>query len=380
MKILHLIDSGGLYGAEKMLLSLVSQQVIKGLSPLILSVGEPNVTEKKIETEAIRLNLPIKIWRMTPGLNLKEASKIKSWAQENGFEILHSHGFKFNVLMGLLGVRNTIPLVTTLHGYIKAPRFTKAWIYEVLDRFALSRINGIVTVSESIAQEIPLFCKKSKLVRTINNGLFLEGIKIESEAALSEKELEFFVNHNPVILGVGRLSKEKGFEHLISAFKRIRELWPNAGLLIAGEGPSRDALTEILISSKLESSVLMPGYCENVPSIMSRSSLLVISSSTEGLPITLLEALVARLPVVATDVGEIPYVLNDGECGLLIGSGQNLESKIFDSIIRILGDRFESERRSEIGYNRVFEKFSSESMERSYCEFYREVLGLPPVV
>ena len=75
MKVLHLIDSGGLYGAEKMLLSLVQEQVSQGLEPMILSAGEPGIDVKPIETEAKRKGLPLTPWRMSPGLNLKSHGK-----------------------------------------------------------------------------------------------------------------------------------------------------------------------------------------------------------------------------------------------------------------------------------------------------------------
>jgi len=76
VKVLHLIDSGGLYGAEKMLLGLVSEQLKLGLYPLILSAGAPGIEEKALEAEARRLGLPLKLWRMKPGFNLKESLTI----------------------------------------------------------------------------------------------------------------------------------------------------------------------------------------------------------------------------------------------------------------------------------------------------------------
>jgi hypothetical protein len=101
LKVLHLIDSGGLYGAEKMLLSLVQEQLKQGLDPMILSAGEPGTDEKPIEAEARNKGLPVTAWRMAPGLNLKESWKILKWAQDNKYQLLHSHGFKFNVLLGM---------------------------------------------------------------------------------------------------------------------------------------------------------------------------------------------------------------------------------------------------------------------------------------
>ena len=157
MKVLHLIDSGGLYGAEKMLLSLVQEQVSQGLEPMILSAGEPGIDVKPIETEAKRKGLPLTPWRMSPGLNLKESWKILKWAQKNNYDLLHSHGFKFNVLLGMYpeSLRH-IPMVVTLHGYVHAPRYSKMWLYESLDRFAIRRMRGVVLVGEAMKKELSL--------------------------------------------------------------------------------------------------------------------------------------------------------------------------------------------------------------------------------
>ena len=99
MKVLHLIDSGGLYGAEKMLLALVKAQLSQGLEPMILSAGELTIPQKPLEIEATRLGLPVIPWRMKPGFNIGESRKILKWAVANDYDILHSHGFKFNVLL-----------------------------------------------------------------------------------------------------------------------------------------------------------------------------------------------------------------------------------------------------------------------------------------
>lgn len=118
-----------------------------------------------------------------------------------------------------------------------------------------------------------------------------------------------------MVLGVGRLSREKGFDRLIKAFSDLKQKYPTSGLIIVGEGAFRrqfEALTEQL---DVKGDVLMPGYCDKVPSLLKCSTVLVMPSLTEGLPITLLEAMALRVPVVASAVGEIPRVLGNGEGG-----------------------------------------------------------------
>lgn len=374
MKILHLIDSGGLYGAEKMLLALVGQQQRQGLSPMIFSAGEQGIEEKPLEAEARRLGLPVTPWRMRPGFNLSGAREIVQWAQENGFELLHSHGYKFNVLMGLLPLSlRKLPLVTTLHGYVKAPRYTKSWLYELLDRLILPRVQQVVVVSESMKTQIPQSLARSDKVSVIVNGLAIDAVLRNSKSPVDEYLKDFFSKHRQVVLGVGRLSREKGFDRLIHAFARLLASDPDAGLLIVGEGGRRQELERLISDLKLDKSVLMPGYVDNVSAVMAKASVLCLPSHTEGLPITLLEGMAVGIPVVASSVGEMPSVLGEGMGGKVLKdlSASSLvgglreamaaDGKIQDSIIW--------------AREQVQNCYSDKAMAANYLQVYQRVLS-----
>ena len=117
-----------------MLLALVEEQVKQGLEPIILSAGNLGVEKKSLELEAEKLGLSVKIWRMKPGLNFKEAWKIIKWAKAEGVNVLHSHGYKFNILMGCFSwCANRIPLLVTVHGYTAAERYSSMWLNQCLD-------------------------------------------------------------------------------------------------------------------------------------------------------------------------------------------------------------------------------------------------------
>ena len=374
MKVLHLIDSGGLYGAEKMLLSLVAEQVKLGLKPLILSAGVPEIEEKAIEAEARRLGLPLIPWRMKPGFNPWGSLSVIRWAQAEGFELFHSHGYKFNVLIGLWPeVWRKIPQVTTLNGYGKGSSFSKSWIYEILDRVVLRKMNYVVLVAEAMKKDIPPGLVSSNRTTVISNGLdtvqLMEAGKEPLDACLES----FVHKHSPVLLGVGRLSYEKGFDRLVRAFNTVKGEHPSAGLVIIGEGDQRDRLEQHIRESGLADSVCMPGYYNNVPALMARSDLLCMPSRTEGLPITLLEAMAVGLPVCASDVGEIRWVLGEGKGGIIseVGGDTDLANDILQSLV-------EEERMAapvEWSKQRVGDIYSASQMAKKYAEVYEKVLG-----
>jgi glycosyltransferase involved in cell wall biosynthesis len=131
----------------------------------------------------------------------------------------------------------------------------------------------------------------------------------------------FEAGQPPVVLAVGRLTKQKDFPTLIRAFARVRQTRP-AKLLILGEGPDRPALEDLVNQLGLEDDVAMPGFVENPYAYMSRASLYILSSRWEGLPTVLIEALYCGPPIIATDCPSGPReILADGQHGLLIPVG-----------------------------------------------------------
>lgn len=374
MKILHLIDSGGLYGAEKMLLELVREQIKSGLSPLILSAGEPAQPEKPLEQAARELGLPLVSWRMKPGFNLTGARQIWRWAQTEGFDLMHSHGYKFNVLMGIWPEQlRGIPLVTTLHGYVRAPRFTKSWLYEGLDRLVLARMRQIVLVSEAMRGQVPEAIAHSVRAAVIPNGLDAQRILADAEEELPERIKPFIQAHGPLLLGVGRLAREKGFDRLISAFSEVLKANPSAGLLIIGEGAQRNALERQIDELGLHESVLMPGYLTAIPCIMKRADVLCMPSLTEGLPITLLEAMTVGLPIVAADVGEISAVLGAGKGGRVIVAES--PGTLARELISVLHDTEQSAQRVQWSVQRIQRDFSSHAMAEKYLQVYQRAVA-----
>lgn len=375
IKVLHLIDSGGLYGAEMVLLNLVEEQIKAGLNPLILSAGTPDIDEKPLEKAALERGVPIKKWRMKAGFNLPEAWKILKFAKREGVQILHSHGYKFNLLMGVWprAVR-AISLVTTIHGYVNSPKYTRMWLYEALDRLILPRLDAVVVVNTAMANNSVLSRMPAEKVHLIENGISCDiwplSLEIEGEV-----ERNFISMHQPLIGGVGRLSPEKGFHTLIEAFALIRQKYPKAGLLIIGEGGERVRLAEIVRSHDLGDSVLMAGYKSDSLLYMSKMDCLVMPSLTEGLPMTLLEALWIGTPIVASAVGGIPYVLRNGRpCGWLISP--NDKKAIFASVDEVLSNPDDAKQRIEAGKERISVDYTSRVMGKKYQSLYCRLMGI----
>ncbi|MCI0562551.1 MAG: glycosyltransferase [Nitrososphaera sp.] len=146
-------------------------------------------------------------------------------------------------------------------------------------------------------------------------------LELREKARVSLNHPWFKASQPPVVLAVGRLTRQKDFPTLIRAFARVRQTRP-ARLLILGEGPDRPALEALVNQLGLEDDVALPGFVENPYAYMSRASLYVLSSRWEGLPTVLIEALYCGPPIIATDCPSGPReILADGQHGLLVPVG-----------------------------------------------------------
>ena len=175
MKILHVIDSGGLYGAEVMLLNLMREQVGLGLEPILASIGDSGVDEKPIEKEAKQKGLSVAVFRFKPGPNVVGASKVLKFAWDEKVDLLHSHGYKGNILFGFLprAIRR-IPMVSTLHGWTWSGGINRMRIYEWLDALSLSFVDRVITVSSAMQNHPRLKNRRGLALEVVPNGIPLD--------------------------------------------------------------------------------------------------------------------------------------------------------------------------------------------------------------
>jgi glycosyltransferase involved in cell wall biosynthesis len=176
----------------------------------------------------------------------------------------------------------------------------------------------IVGNSQGVADDLSqLTGIPSEQIEILYNPVVTQDLREKAQASLHHP---WFENDHqlPVVLAVGRLTKQKDFPTLIQAFAQVRKS-RQARLLILGEGPDREALEALVKRLGLENDVAMPGFVDNPYTYMSQASVFVLSSLWEGLPTVLIEALYCGRPIIATDCPSGPReILADGQYGRLI--------------------------------------------------------------
>ncbi len=367
LRILHVIDSGGLYGAENMLLNLVTEQAHLGMKPIIASIGDRSCSEKPLETEARRRGLRIEVFRMRPGLNIAGALRILRFARHAGCDIIHSHGYKGNILLGFMPKSlRRIPIVSTLHGWTWTGGWNRMRLYEWLDRLSLRFIDRVVGVNTAMRKRINL-----ENFRIINNGIPTTGSTLKPNASLDPQIVDF-CNGGYTLGAIGRFSPEKGFDVLLKAVHEASKTHPEIRLVIIGEGFKRSALESNIKELGIKERVLMPGYVRNAKDYLPFFKIFVISSHTEGLPIVLLEAMFAGTPIVSTDVGGIPEVLDSGSAGTLVRAGD--VKGLSEAILSVYRAPATADEKSLAAKEILKSRYSAKTMALAYRDAYAEIL------
>ena len=419
-----------------MLLNLVAEQIKMGLKPTIASIGEKGIAEKPLETEALERGFAVKKFRMIPGPNSVGAFEVLRYARQGGFDLMHSHGYKGNIMFGLMPRRlRGIPIVTTLHGYTSTGNgFNRMRLYEWLDSLSLKYIDAVVLVSKAMKSNFRIIKLDQTNVHVIHNGIPIQEERFEESthqsfndsttqqfilSAIQSKDLanQAFNQNNQSLLqfnnlvnqpfnqydcppshlltlsssitadldqyiigfcqqgftigSIGRLSPEKGYIYLIEAIRKALDSFEDLRLVIIGEGGDRKLLERKIAGLKLQSHVLLPGYQKYAKKYLKYFDAFVISSLTEGLPISLLEAMQARVPIISTRVGGIPEVLENGEAGLLVDSGKI--SELRDAITETRKNKGSVSYRTKKAASIIGKKYSSHMMAKRYLEVYQSV-------
>src|SRR5947207_848253 len=182
MRILHLIHSEGVYGAELILLYLAREQQQHGHEPLVGSIRDPRTEQTPFEALAQSWGLPVVGIRIASRPTPPVVRSLLRTVREVAPDVLHSHGYKANILLGPLPRRLRGPMIATLHGWTAARTFSALWLYERLDRLSLRRIDSVVVVARCMLQLAALRGVAPAPRRVIENGIPPRGGRRDSGA------------------------------------------------------------------------------------------------------------------------------------------------------------------------------------------------------
>jgi glycosyltransferase involved in cell wall biosynthesis len=225
----------------------------------------------------------------------------------------------------------------------------------------------LAAVSDEVAQRLIDSGVSAEKIKTIANGIdvaaFEHGQPLPALSAVGGKTIGM----------VARLDLQKGFEYLLRAVRELCNAFCELKVVIVGEGPDRAAIEGMVQEFGLQSNVILAGQQIDMPAVYAAMDIFVLPSLNEGLPMTILEAMAASKPVVATRVGAIPKVINHGENGLLVDPKDT--DGLRDALGSLLSDPGRCQRMGEKAHEWVSRNYTSEAMALKYRQLYDEVLG-----
>ncbi len=374
MRILHLISSAGLFGAERVVVelskSLKKTYHCEPILGIIRNVYNPHV---EISEEALRNDIPYTVFTCRSQLDLHLAFSVRKFIKTNGVDIIHCHGYKSN-FYGLLASRGQVPSVTTNHNWLTAHWKLKAYCF--FDSLWIRFFDRIVAVSNEVKEGMLKYKIPGEKIRVIDNGISLE--RFEKRVEPRKMKAQLGLEEKTRVIGtVGSLVIEKGHLYLLEAARQILDVANDLKFLIIGDGPLRKALEEKSEELGIEKDVIFMGQRRDIPELLTAMDIFVLPSIREGLPVALLEAMAAKRPVVATRVGAIPRVIENRDIGVLVEAKDTIGLR--DAIMTLLNDPVRISLLARAGFDRVSMDFSSDEMCKHYLELYNEITNLIPL-
>ena len=369
MKVLHLIDSEGLYGAENVVLNLTLGLRELGAESVIGCFSYQNKPLPEVGVQAESMGLDCVYFMLRNKVDVGCVKAIGSYCKKNAVRVVHSHGYKPSVVCLIMKLLYGTPYVITCHLWILET--FRLRIYTSLEKISMRFAERVIGVSEEIVTDLNRGGISKRKLRVIENGIDVDRyseFKLEPKDAGKVRE-ELGLDRDSFIIGsLGRLTGQKDYQTLIRA--AAEALTENEALefIVAGEGELRSALVGTCRELGIERRFHFLGFRSDREKLLKLMSVFVLSSLDEGLPMAMLEAMAAGLPIVTTPVGGIPGVIRSGENGLFIEPG-NVE-QLKEALLLLAGNSAMREKLGKRASETVKSAYSIEKMAQKYLAIY----------
>lgn len=293
----------------------------------------------------------------------------------NGCQIFHAHLFEPSVV-GLTAARLArVPARVLTRHYSNYHTRIDRRLYVGLDQWCTALSHHVIGVSNETAEHlVRVEGAPAAKVTAIHNGLDFERVRVSGPDARSRVRNELGLGDAFTFLIAARLHPEKGYEHLFEAVHLLKRRNDRPFvLLVAGRGPFLEHYEGLVTSLDIADRVRFLGFRSDLPDLMVASDVFVLASVAEAFGLVLAEALFLGIPVLATRIGGIPEIVDDGVDGRLVAAGDPGElSQLMESFLR--GD-IRLPGRGETAKKKVRERFDFEKMLKAYEAVYEHVLG-----
>lgn len=367
MRVLQLLSSTGVHGAETMAIELACQLHALGVPPYVGLLETPGSASAQIRQRLADHVSESIVVPCRHQLDSRSIHFLRRYLRDQNIDVIHSHGYKpdFYALAAQIGT--PMRLVSTCHNWLGHD--LKMRLYAAIDKRILRRFDAVVGVSTDVTAELRRYIPGNK-VSKIGNGIDPETFHHILTPEQAKKELG---QAGKKLVGfIGRLTHDKGVGDLLNATAALRAKHENLHLLVVGDGEDRTVFEHETRTLGLNEIVTFTGTRTDTPLIYSALDIFVLPSYQEGFPMVVLEAMACGVPIVATTVGDIPEIIEHGMSGLLVAPGD--VAALGGAIAHLLAHPAKAQEMGAAAKRRVREKFTSKAMAQAYLALYSAVL------
>lgn len=367
--ICHVIHALGVGGAEVLVDKMVREcsEQFRCMVAVLDDIGE-------IGHQLQADGYVVKHLHRQPGIDRGSAKRLRSFADENKVDILHAHQYTpfFQAMLsrGFLGRR---PVLFTEHGrhFPDLPSRKRS----VVNRLLLNRRDRLVGCGGAVRQAlIDNEGLPATRVEVVYNGVDLQALAAGDASQERTLRASFgFTETDFVAIQVARLHELKDHLTAIATIDEARKHNPSIKLLIVGEGDERDSIQNEIQRRNLDNHVVLAGNRSDIANLLTATDCFLMTSISEGIPLTIIEAMAANLPVVSTAVGGIPEMIVHGESGFLSKAKDSVD--LAKHLLQLSQDTALNQAIAAAGHVQAEQNFSIQNMLARYSDIYMEMIN-----
>lgn len=382
MRVMLLVHGLPVGGTEVLVCQLARWLRRDGLGVTVGCLDEFGELGRELAAEGV----VVELYSRREGFDAGLAPRIARSLRRHAVDVVHAHQYAPYFYGALAKALTGVPLIFTEHGraYPDLPSRRR----RAFNRVFAPIVDRITAVSEDVRDSLRRVEGIAPTrVEIVRNGVDLDRFAHRRPEDRQAARESLALSAGARVVGtVGRLDPIKNYPLLLAAIRRLREDLPDTVLLIVGDGPERPRLEALARELGIEAQVRFLGMRRDVDRILPALDVFALSSFSEGMPVTLIEAMAASVPVVSTGVGGIPGILRSGQEGLLVSgvppdprtSPEPVVSGYVDrfagTVRRLLVEPGLGQALAERASKRARTEFSLDSMCRSYRRLYDDVL------
>jgi glycosyltransferase involved in cell wall biosynthesis len=372
MYVLWLIDSLGPGGAESLMVPLLKSLKEYGVESRVcffqVRAGNP------IAGELCKIGIPVDQVEIKNLRNPMDLSRLMKYIRQQRPDIVHTQ-LEASDILGTLAARLLrIPSLATLHTMdapaVKTRKRGKDFLrWHVLQRFA----QRVIVVSESTRRHyLDLGITNEKML-TMYNGIDLDRFIGVSQGNISKTAFMGLPCDSRILTTVAVLREPKGIQYMLQALPGLLAQLPNLFYAIVGDGEYREALEKLTVSLAIKDHVVFLGYHTDIPEILAVSDLFVHPSLLDALPTVLFEAMAVGVPIVASQVGGVPEIIDGEITGLLVPPGD--PASLANACLRLLLDKSLSGRLTSAAREAVANRFDIRAQAAGLAALYDQTVS-----